>query len=59
MSDEKAKQIYEQVNHTKDVIKKLRQSAQENNHLADQLAKTNSVLIRQLKAYEKAGSVLI
>lgn len=50
----KAKQIYEQVNHTKAVIKKLRQGARENNHLADQLAQTNRVLIKQLKAYEKA-----
>lgn len=52
--EEKVKQMYDQVNHTKEVIKKLRQGARENNHLADQLAKTNSILIKQLKAYEQA-----
>lgn len=52
--DDKIKEIYRKVNETKHTIKRLRASAKESNHLADELAKSNSLLIRQLKAYEQA-----
>jgi len=45
--------LYDQVNETKQAIKRLRTSARQANHLADELAKSNGHLIKQLKALEK------
>ena len=42
-------EVQDCIKRTKAFIKQLRQSAKEQNHRADELAKSNSILIKQAK----------